>query len=79
MIAIGILFLVIGPLFLLLPHQMARLGRPSSRSGRERYEQRLRMRGVPMGRDEESVVSRVRERVAGGVLSIVGLVLSFLG
>ncbi|MDP6273522.1 MAG: hypothetical protein QGI84_05940 [Dehalococcoidia bacterium] len=75
MIAIGILFLVIGPLFLLLPHQMARLGR----SGRERYEQRLRMRGVPMGRDEESVVSRVRERVAGGVLSIVGLVLSFLG
>ena len=79
MFALGILLLVIGPLFLLAPHQMARLGRPSSRTGRERYEQGLRKRGVPLGRDEESDVSRVRERIAGLVLTVVGLLLLFLG
>jgi hypothetical protein len=79
MFALGILLLVIGPLFLLTPHQMARLGRPSSRTGRERYEQGLRKRGVPLGRDEESEVSRVRERVAGLVLTVIGLLLLFLG
>ena len=79
MFALGILLLVIGPLLLLMPHQMARLGRPSSRIGRERYEQRLRRRGVPLGRDEELDVSRVRERVAGLVLTVIGLLLLFLG
>jgi len=79
MFALGILLLVIGPLFLLTPHQMARLGRPSSRTGRERYEQGLRKRGVPLGRDEESEVSRVRERVAGLVLTVIGLLLLVLG
>jgi hypothetical protein len=79
MFALGILLLVIGPLLLLMPHQMARLGRPSSRIGRERYEQRLRRRGVPLGRDEELDVSRVRERIAGLVLTVIGLLLLFLG
>jgi hypothetical protein len=79
MFALGILLLVIGPLFLLMPHQMARLGRPSSRIGRERYEQGLRRRGVALGKDEESDVSRVRERIAGLVLTVIGLLLLFLG
>ena len=79
MFALGILLLVIGPLLLLMPHQMARLGRPSSRIGRERYEQRLRRRGVPLGRDEELDVSRVRERIAGLVLTVIGLLLLFFG
>ena len=79
MFALGILLLVIGPLFLLMPHQMARLGRPSSRSGRERYEQRLRRRGVPLGRDEETDVSRARERIAGLVLTVIGSLFLFLG
>ena len=79
MFALGILLLVIGPLLLLMPHQMARLGRPSSRIGRERYEQRLRRRCVPLGRDEELDVSRVRERIAGLVLTVIGLLLLFLG
>ena len=79
MFALGILLLVIGPLLLLMPHQMARLGRPSSRIGRERYEQRLRRRGVPLGRDEELDVSRVRERIDGLVLTVIGLLLLFLG
>ena len=78
MFALGILLLVIGPLFLLMPHQMARLGRPSSRTGRERYEQGLRRRGVPLGNDEELGVSRVRERIAGLVLTVIGLLLLFL-
>jgi hypothetical protein len=79
MFALGILLLVIGPLFLLMPHQMARLGRPSSRAGRERYEQGLRRRGVSLGSDEELDVSRVRERIAGLVLIVIGLLLLFLG
>lgn len=79
MIALGILLLVVGPLLLFLPHQMARLGRPSSRTGRERYEQGLRIRGVPLGRDGESDFSRTRERIAGAVLSVLGLILIFLG
>jgi len=79
MFALGILLLVIGPLFLLMPHQMARLGRPSSRAGRERYEQGLRRRGVSLGTDEEFDVSRVRERIAGLVLIVIGLLLLFLG
>ena len=79
MFALGILLLVIGPLFLLMPHQMARLGRPSSRAGRERYEQGLRRRGVSLGSDEEFDVSRVRERIAGLVLIVIGLLLLFLG
>jgi hypothetical protein len=79
MIALGILLLVVGPLFLFLPHQMARLGRPSSRTGRARYEQGLRMRGVPIGRDGEIDVSRIRERIAGAVLSALGLILIILG
>jgi len=79
MIALGILLLVIGPLFLLFPHQMARLGRPSSRTGRERYEQGLRTRGVRPGHDDENDISRVRERIAGGIMSVLGLLLIFLG
>jgi len=78
MIALGILLLVIGPLFLLFPHQMARLGRPSSRTGRERYEQGLRMRGIRPGEDEENHVTRFRERVGGAVMSLLGLIFLFL-
>ncbi len=78
MIALGILLLVIGPLFLLFPHQMARLGRPSSRTGRERYEQGLRMRGMRPGEDEENHITRLRERVAGAVMSLLGLIFLFL-
>ena len=79
MIALGILLLVIGPPLLAFPHQMARLGRPSTRSGRERYDQRMRMRGRAPGEDEEAGVSRVRERLAGLAITVVGLVLLFLG
>lgn len=79
MFALGILLLVIGPPMMVFPHQMARLGRPSSRTGRARYEQQLRMRGLPSNRDEEDEVSRVRERAAGLLLSIFGLALIFFG
>lgn len=78
MIAFGILLLVTGPLFLLFPHQMARLGRPSSRTGRERYEQGLRTRGVRPGQDEENDISRYRERIAGAVMCLLGLLFVFL-
>lgn len=79
MIALGILLLVIGPPLLVFPHQMARLGRPSSRSGRARYEQGLRTRGLRPGMDEEDGVSRVRERVIGALVTVTGLVLVFFG
>ena len=79
MIALGILLLLIGPPLLVFPHQMARLGRPSSRSGRARYEQGLRTRGLPPGRDEEDEVSRVRERLIGAEVTVVGLALVMLG
>ena len=79
MIALGILLLVVGPLLLLLPHQIARAGRPSSRSGREKYEQGLRRRGVPVGVDEEDGISRVRERIVGAVMTLLAVVLLALG
>jgi hypothetical protein len=79
MIALGILLLVIGPLFLAFPHQLARLGRPSSRSGREQYERGLRRRGLPPGMDEEAGTGRLRERIAGGVVTALGLALVLLG
>lgn len=79
MIALGILLLVIGPPLLAFPHQMARLGRPSSRAGRARYEQGLRMRGLRPGQDEEDEVSRIRERLIGALLIVAGLALVILG
>ncbi len=78
MIALGLLLLVIGPPLLVFPHQMARLGRPSSGPGRARYEQQMRARGLPQGWDEEDEVSRVRERLVGLSLTVVGLILVFL-
>lgn len=78
MIALGILLLVIGPPLVVFPHQMARLGRPSSRSGRARYEQQMRMRGVAPGRDEEDDISRVRERLIGLLVTAVALALIYL-
>ena len=77
MIALGILLLVIGSPLLAFPHQMARLGRPSSRSGRARHEQRMRARGVPPKQDEEGQVNRLRERLVGLSLTAVGLFLVF--
>ena len=79
MIPLGILLLVIGPPLLVFPHQMARLGRPSSRAGRARYEQGLRMRGLRPGQDEEDEVSRIRERLIGALLIVAGLTLIILG
>ena len=78
MIALGILLLVIGSPLLVFPHQMARLGRPSSRSGRARHEQQMRARGLPPGQDEEGEVSRLRERLVGLGLTAAGIVLVFL-
>ena len=79
MIALGILLLVIGPPLLVFPHQMARLGRPSSRSGRARYEQQMRTRGLAPGHDDEGQVSRLRERLAGALMTLTGLALVILG